>query len=294
MSPRVVPTVLALLTMAIAPGVASGAAAQKTPLSLTQQQLRVAETFVPALGVELTKTNISRLSRRDLVVVDGELTTASQVKRLQANGAIVLAYLSVGSVESWRTWFPLLKDYRLDEIGDWEGERYTDVSNAAARDALADTIAPKLLAKGFNGLFLDWVSMVEDHPTQQAGMLDLVTRLSTHVHAAGGILMAQNGDGVIDPYVPLLDAWNREDPTGTYDFGKKQYVHTDEAGRRLARVTIKRLRSAGLVVTTTDYYGSSTSPDAKRAVRIACKAGALPFVGDIALAKVPKKAARCS
>lgn len=294
---RVVPTVLTALATACActapSAVAAAAAAQAAEPSPAQRELQAARTFAPALGATLTRANISRLARRDLVVVDGELTTTGEVKRLKARGALVLGYLSVGSVESWRTWFPLLKEYRLEELGDWEGESYADVSKPGARDALADRIAPDLIGKGFDGLFLDNVDMVEDHAAQQAGMLDLVTRLSSRVHAAGGVLMAQNGDSIIDPFVPLLDAWNREDPTGTYDFSKKKYIPTDTAGRRLARTTIKRLAAAGLVVTTIDYFGSPTSPQAKRAIRISCQAGALPFIGDIALKKVPKTPARC-
>ncbi len=299
MSFRVVPTVLAAAACAVAaPASAaaapSGAAATRAAEpSIRQQLLKDARTFAPALGADLTRANVARLARRDLVVVDGELTTAREVKKLKAHGALVLAYLSVGSVESWRSWFPLLEDYRLEELGDWEGEAYADVSQAGARDALADQIAPDLLKKGFDGLFLDNVDMVEEHAAQQPGMVDLVTRLSTRVHAAGGVLMAQNGDTVIDPFVPLLDAWNREDPTGTYDFAKKKYVPTDAAGRRLARATIKRLVGAGLVVTTIDYFGSPSSPHARRAIRISCQSGALPFIGDIALKRIPKTAARC-
>lgn len=284
---RLVPAALAATVLALA-GPTGAVAAPST-----KQRLQAAKTFVPALGITLNGTNIRRLAARDLVVVDGDDATSGQVQRLRAKGAIVLAYLSVGSVESWRSWFPLLKDYRLEELGDWDGERYTDVSRAEARDALADKIAPEVLAKGFDGLFLDNVDMVEDHAPQQPGMVELVKRLSDRVHAGGGVLMAQNADVSIDPFVSLLDAWNREDPTGTYDFERKKYQPTDEAGRRLARATIKKLRAAGLVVTTTDYFGSPTSAQAKRAIRIACKAGAVPFVGEITLAKVPAKAARC-
>ena len=269
------------------------ACATSASAATTKQRLQAARTFVPALGAKLNATNIRRLAARDLVVVDGDDTTSGQVQRLRSRGAVVLAYLSVGSVESWRSWFPLLEDYRLEELGDWDGERYTDVSKPEARAALADKIAPELLAKGFDGLFLDNVDMVEDHAPQQPGMVDLVKRLSDRVRADGHVLMAQNADASIDPFVGFLDAWNREDPTGTYDFEKKRYVPTDEAGRRLARATIKKLRAAGLVVTTTDYFGSPTSAQARRAIRIACKAGAVPFVGEIALAKVPATAARC-
>lgn len=262
-------------------------------LSPTLAKLRQIETFTPALGARLTARNVARLSTRDLVVVDGEDASAAQVKRLKRRGAIVLGYLSVGTVESWRSWFSQLKPHRLAPLGDWEGERYTDLSAPAARDALADTIAPDLLAKGFDGLFLDSLDVVEEYPAQAAGALDVVTRLSKRVRDGGGVLMAQNADTVIDPFVPFLDAWNREDPTGTYDFGAKRYLPTDVPGRRLARATVRRLISSGLVVTTTDYYRSPTEHDAKRAVRISCKAGSVPFVGEITLSKVPAKPQRC-
>lgn len=293
MSFRVVPTVLTALALGCAAASSASASAQVPQRSPAQQQLQQTKTFIPALGVNLTDRTIARLAKRDLVVVDGELASKRQVGRLRQRGALVLAYLSVGSIESWRSWFPQLRPYRLEELGGWDGEHYADVSKPQVRDILADQIAPKLLAKGFDGLFLDWVDMIEDHAAQQPGMVDLVTRLSARVRGGGGVLMAQNGDTVIDPFVPLLDAWNREDPTGTYDFAKKRYIPTDTAGRRLARTTIKRLKAAGLVVTTTDYFGSPTSPQAKRAVRISCQAGAVPFIGDIALSRVPKQTARC-
>ncbi len=255
--------------------------------------IRKADTFSLALGATLNSTNVKRLATRDLVVVDGDDASKAKVKRLKAKGAIVLGYLSVGTVESWRPWFNLLRDHRLEELGDWPGERYADVSAEAVRTAFVDTIATQLLAKGFDGLFLDNVDMIETHPAQADGMLDLVTRLSAKVHASGGALMAQNGDTIIKPYLPLLDAWNREDPTGTYDFATSKYVATDADGRRSARTAIQLAKAAGLLVTTTDYFATPTDKAAVRAVRISCKVGAVPFIGDIDLKKVAPKAQRC-
>lgn len=268
----------------------SGVSAAPAP---APERLRAARSFSFALGARLTAQNVARLSHRDLVVVDGEEATAGQVRRLRARGAVVLGYLSVGSVESWRSWFPELRDHRLEPLGDWDGERYADTSSPALRDALADRIAPSLLAKGFDGLFLDNVDMVEDHAPQAEGMYELVTRLSTRVRGAGGVLMAQNGDGIIARYLPLLDAWNREDPTGTYDFVHDRYVLTDRAGRQLARATLRAVKAAGLVTTTTDYFASPAAAGAPRAVRIACSVGAIPTVADIALRQVPKRPTRC-
>lgn len=124
--------------------------------------------------------------------------------------------------------------------------------------------------------------------------METVGRLSATVREAGGVLMAQNTDGQLSRFLPYLDGWNREDPTGTYDFETKKYVRTDAVGRQLARKTIRDVKAAGLLVTTTDYFASANAAGARRAVRIACEQGAVSFIGEINLAKVAKKPERCS
>ena len=48
----------------------------------------------------------TRYAAYDLVVIDGDDATAAQVAQIRASGPRVLAYLSIGSVERWRTWAP--------------------------------------------------------------------------------------------------------------------------------------------------------------------------------------------
>ena len=106
--------------------------------------------------------------------------------------------------------------------------------------------------------------------------------------------------GISPSYLNLIERNQRPVPAtllvrmaGTYDFDREQYVATDAAGRRSARTAIKLVRAAGLLVTSTDYFASPTSKAAVRAVRIACQAGAVPFVGDIDLRTVTAKPPRC-
>ena len=110
-----------------------------------------------------------RLGDYDLVVVDGEEASAAEVVGASRRRApIVLAYLSVGTIEKWRGWYDDLKRYRLAAWQDWKDEWFADVSKAGLRDALADEIAPEILDKGFDGLFLDNVDMIEPKKHKQA------------------------------------------------------------------------------------------------------------------------------
>ena len=93
---------------------------------------------------------------------------------------------------------------------------------------IAAEIAPGILGKGFDGLFLDNVDMVEtrNHAAQRDGMRKLVLALAELAHADGRLLFAQNGawafasSGLLD----AIDGWNREDVTWTYDFDRRRYV----------------------------------------------------------------------
>ena len=77
----------------------------------------------------------------------------------------MLAYLSVGTIEKWRGWFDDIKRYRLEPWQDWKDEWFADVSKPGLRRIIVRRIAPGILDKGFDGLFLDNVDMIEPPPS---------------------------------------------------------------------------------------------------------------------------------
>ncbi len=229
----------------------------------------------------------ARLGTFDLVVVDGEEATAEDVAALKAQGATVLAYLSVGTIESYRSWYRRIKQYRLEAWRDWEDEWFADVSKGGLRRELAGRIAPAILAKGFDGLFLDNVDMIEtrNHRDQRAGMKKLVFALERLVDADGRLLFAQNGHWGFEKLglFAAFDGWNREDVTWGYDFDRKRYVRNPDRVREAALREIRDVVARGLVVTATDYTAPADAAAQAEAVANACAAGALPYVSDIGL-----------
>jgi endo-alpha-1,4-polygalactosaminidase (GH114 family) len=252
-----------------------------------------AESFAFGIGNGMIEGNAGvvaeRLGDYDVVVVDGEEASAAKVSALKAEGSVVLAYLSVGTIEKWRGWYRDLKPYRLAAWQNWKDEWFADVSKSGLRDAIADEIAPDLLDKGFDGLFLDNVDMIEPskHLKQRDGMRQLVARLGDLVHADDGLLFAQNGYwgfkkfGILDD--GQLDGWNREDVTWTFDFDKRKYVRNSDGGRGEALNDLSKMRDLGLFTTATNYTKRSTGSAVEEAIEDACGVGALPFIGDIGL-----------
>ncbi|MEZ5081024.1 MAG: endo alpha-1,4 polygalactosaminidase [Thermoleophilia bacterium] len=259
------------------------------------RRLASVNTFAFAIGDGTLRGDVVRRYRDyRLVVVDGQ---GGDRARFAASGApgIVVGYVSVGTVESWRPWYGRAKRYALEPYDDWPGERYADTSAAGYRRLIAGSVAPALLRKGLDGLFLDNVDMVREHRAQRRGMFTLVRQLRKVVdRAPGRYLFAQNGEDVIGPVVPMLDGWNREDVTATYDHDGSRYALVSGAERRAAVSALRRFRARGLLVTSTDYTGSSATASARSAVRVACSAGAIPFVSDISLRRIPARAPRCA
>ena len=153
------------------------------------------------------------LSGYDLVVVDGDarrLAWQAAARRLggprlprrRDDRALPLVVQAAPSPIGWSYW------------PDW-GEWYADVSRPGFRDLIAGRVAPAILRKGFDGLFLDNVDMIESTARQRAGMLALVRRLA---RAAGLRVRPERRRRSSTRSCRYLDGWNREDVTRTYDF----------------------------------------------------------------------------
>ncbi|MGA9762354.1 MAG: endo alpha-1,4 polygalactosaminidase [Gaiellaceae bacterium] len=277
--------------LALALSIETGSAAKPG----REPRLAAARSFAFAIGDGALSGKLSRRYQSfDLVVVDGESATRKEVAAIRrSSGGLVLAYLDAGTIEDYRGWYNAAKPYRLDYWGDW-GEWYANVNAAGFRSLMLKRVAPAMLAKGFDGLFLDNTDMTETHPAQKPGMRALVAGLSRLVRASGKLLMAQNGADVNWPLRRFYDGINFEDVSFSYDFDRHAYVRRDAGSVARAQRTIGRYRGAGLKVTATDYLAAGKTRDTQIAVHNACSAGALPYVSDIFLRRVPARPFFCN
>lgn len=228
-----------------------------------------------------------------MVVVDGQEAKRSEISELQAAGVTVLGYLSVGTIEDYRPWYRSLKRYRIQAWKDWEGEYFARINKRGFRRKVGGKIAPRLYRKGFDGLFLDNFDMIESYPAQKRGMRMLVGKIAKLVHADGGMLFAQNGYDVIGPLVRHLDGWNREDVSFTYDFDRDRYIARAPGQVASTQKELSDLAARGLIVTATDYTATAGGEQQSTAVNNACAAGALPFVSNIELRRIPASPLTC-
>ncbi len=284
---RCSPSALALLAAA-ALVLAPGAAARPR-----DARLRSVHAWAFAIGDgDLAGNLVRRYARYGLLVLDGQEATRTQVRALRRAGKIVLAYLDVGTIEPGRPWTAAARPFRLGFWPAW-GEWYADVDARGFRRLIEHRVATAMLGKGFDGLFLDNTDMVETHRHQRAGMDALVRALARLVHRRRELLFAQNGEDTITPLLRYYDGWNREDVSATYDFGHHRYVRQSHGEVAEADRALRRIARAGLLTLATDYTAAGDAGAAQAAISNACGAGALPFVSDIELTRIPPVPAGC-
>ena len=259
-----------IVLIALASLVLAGSASALPP------RLAAVHTWAFAIGNKTLSGGIAtRYAGYDLVVADGQEVTRAQVATLHDSGALVLGYLDAGTIEPYRPWYPRAKPYRLNYWKQW-GEWYANVNAPGYRKLLLG-VARSFEQKGLDGLFLDNTDMIETHPKQAPGMRLLVAALAKLVHGRGGFLFAQNGADVAGPIVRYLDGWNRED------------VGTDPA----AVGDLYTMHAHGLLTLATAYVKDASSSAVERDIQLACGAGALPFVSDLELTRIPQPPPHC-
>jgi uncharacterized protein (TIGR01370 family) len=251
-------------------------------------RLAQAKTFALALG---STFDANTLGQYNVVVVDGEDTQEQLITALHAKGTIVLAYVSVGTLEPYRPWFAEAKaaGYILKYWPQWD-EYYAKVSEAGYRDLLLRQ-TNRFLGKGFDGLFMDNTDMIVDYPDQKAGMISVIQQFSSQL---GGdrLLFAQNGDEVVGNWQGLLQGWNHESVSTSYNFDTKTYLKsTPDTAAILNR--LRNMKASGIFTSTTDYTSLGDTATESTAIANACSVGAVPFISNIQLNRLPATPIRC-
>lgn len=214
------------------------------------RRLRRVCAWAPMMGA----TAVGRLRGFDLVVADGVrpkegsvTTSADDVRALRRSGALVLAYLSIGTVENWRHYAANVPDrWTLGPVDGWEGERYVD-ARVEGWQRMMEREARTLREAGFDGVYLDNVDVAEEFPETARGVVDLVRRLRS---AAPELLIVGQNGLFVARQLPLdalshEDVWWRSTPTGY------QRSPAGETTELLAR--LRDLRRKGLPIFTLDY-----------------------------------------
>lgn len=229
-----------------------------------------------------------------LVVLDPGFT--GDLAAVKAKGAKVLAYLSLGEINEQRQEFAQARSMQLllEANPNWPGAWAVDIRDPRWRAVIVQTVAPALLARGFDGLFLDtidsslWLETRE--PARFSGMKDAAVALISALHAASpaSILVLNGGLEIAGPLRGIVDRIAIESTLSTWDFARKEprWRSGDERAQALRRIAAARAANPKLEVYALDYWDPDDRASIATIYRSQRQAGLVPYVATIALDRV--------
>ena len=236
----------------------------------------------------------AQLAPYDIIVVDGGYT--GPLGELKARGAMVLAYLSLAEVSKQRAHFAQAQQAGLlvKENPNWPGAWMLEVRDERWRAMVVEQLAPALLARGFDGLFLDTVDsalhLEATEPKTYGGASDAAVDLILRLHRS-----APRAKLMLNGAVPLLarlrgavDMVAVESSMTDWDFARKtaRWRRPDERKWATDRLAKARLANGDLRVFTLDYWPVDDAAGRARIYREQRAAGFVPYVATIALDRV--------
>jgi hypothetical protein len=193
------------------------------------------------------------LSKFDLVILSS-LIDSSSVEKIKVNGAIAVGYVSLTTVGGWEPWADnVTDDMVLDYYGTW-GEKVVNWSDARWRDIVLNEAIPYVLSKGFDGVFLDNLDMVDVYGMDDE-LIDLIKAIREKYPDI--VIVVNRGFSIAEGYSSYVDYVLFENFVTYYDFGTGEYRvwEGDDLNWTLAKA--QELKDLGLDVLALSYANMS-------------------------------------
>ena len=188
--------------------------------------------------------------------------TAEDVAGLRDSGKTVLAYLSIGTIETYRPEDAAVRELRLNNWPDWPDEYFVRYWEDRWWDVVVQPRVDQALAAGFDGVYLDTLLAYEeidlglvpdvDREGLARRMVDLVVRISRHVkdERPGFLVYPQNNPELreYDGYLDAVDGIGMEE---LFYLDADEPCEEDWCAENLSHV--RALHDAGKDVLAVDY-----------------------------------------
>ncbi len=276
--------------LALAAVACTGGHAADRPAALTvdlHSRIKRIRSYVTYYGAG----RIDQLRRDDLAIIQPSTLAPEEVQTLRRSGTLVVAYLTIGEVDPGDPGLAdgtIKRSWLLGVSHNW-GSQFADARQPGWRRYVIGD-AGRLLAQGYDGLFLDTVDTAEQFPSTAPGMVELIREL--HAAYPHALLVQNRGFTVIGRTSRYVDAVMFEALTTDFDFNRQRYVASPYLADdlRIARGLAALHRRTGMPILALDYADPAIQAQharAVRAVRVARSFGFIPSLSVIELDRIP-------
>lgn len=180
--------------------------------------------------------DLARTLDYDTIVIDAQYFTPEQIAALHAAGHTVYSYINIGSVEDFRPYYNDYVSYTIGDYENWDEERWVDVSDPVWQDFILKQLAPDILAKGVDGLFVDNADVY--YFRQTAEIFSGVSKILKGLQALDTYVSVNGGDTFVTDYIEkggsfrdIADAVNQETVFSKIEWEENRFSRNDDEER---------------------------------------------------------------
>ena len=211
--------------------------------------------------IGIGRKDIKKLKDYQTVIIDAEHFTKADITKLKKAGKTVYTYLSIGSLEDYRSYYKAYKHLAISKYDGWEGEEWVDVSDKAWQKLMLKR-AKEFKNKGVDGFFLDNADVYYQYkePRIYKGLVKILTdirKLNTKVIINGGDVFVSKYLKENKDLKKIADGVNQEGVFTTLVEDKKK-------GEEITRYYLnylKKLSKKGIRIYLTEYIVEDNKDD---------------------------------
>lgn len=136
-----------------------------------------------------------------ILVIESEDYTTKEIKDIKARGYKLLAYLSIGTISTERSFYKYFSKYKKKQLKDWHKEYYMDMTQKKWTDFLISR-AKTLKGKGFDGWWLDNLDVYEEYKSTKT--FNACYNLMKNIKKIGGYVMVNGGSEFWDDAIDKM------------------------------------------------------------------------------------------
>ncbi len=233
------------------------------------------------------------IERYDLIVLDSDVAPAVLRRR---SGATFLGYLSLGEVHGGRHYFSEVdKDgLLLAPNPNWPDARLVDMRSRRWHDRVIGQLVPAILARGFQGVFIDTLDNAEaleaQDPVRFAGMVEGAARLVRAINRCFPDMpvMINRGYAVLPRVAGAFHMLLGESVRATFITSTSTYEMVPEDGYawQVRRMREARERDPRVRLFSLDYWNPEDRDGIARLYALQRANGFIPYVGTFDLTRI--------
>lgn len=187
------------------------------------KKLSTSKKIAP-FGISYAKATPGHLQPYNMVILEPDHYSKTEMQALKETGTLLIAYLSLGEVNKSRWYYSMLKNRGfLGTNMNW-GSSYLNLADTLTRSIILEQVVPEIMIKDFDGLFLDTIDNVApytDRKHLQPYMVKLIKSLdAVYPHA---YIIQNAGLFLLDQTKDFIDAALIEDVATSYYFATGKY-----------------------------------------------------------------------